>query len=121
MRRLTGLLLLICAACAPAPPNPALNVTTLLDEGRAHLAVYEWDRAIDAFARAVAIAPDHAEAYCLRGLAYASAPGGPESRGAAIEDYTRCLALAPQGPYANDARRALAALSTAATAASPSR
>jgi tetratricopeptide (TPR) repeat protein len=114
------LVLFICAACTPAPPNPARTVMALVDEGRARLVVYEWDAAIAALTQAIDVAPANADAHCLRGLAYASAPGGTESRRAAIEDYTRCLALAPQGPYAQEARRALSVLGAAATAASPS-
>lgn len=105
--------LLLCAACATAP-TPTPDTTRLLDQGRAHLALYEWDRAIEALNSAIAIAPGDAEAYCLRGLVYASSPGGAAARDAAIADYTRCLELAPAGPMASDASEALDALRAAA-------
>lgn len=111
------LLLLACAACTPAALDPTPNITPLLDQGRAHLALYEWDKAIDAFDQAVAAAPGAAESFCLRGLAYASGPGGPAARSAAIADYSHCLELAPDGPLAAVAQRALAVLSAAATVA----
>lgn len=113
----TVLLLFLCAACAPAATTPAAQTGPLLERGRAWLAIYEWDRAIAAFGQAIDAAPHAAEGYCLRGLAYASAPGGTMGRAAAMADYARCLALAPDGPLAADAQRALAILTAAATAA----
>jgi tetratricopeptide (TPR) repeat protein len=112
-----ALALLASAACVSTPPSPTPHITPLLDQGRAYLALYEWDQAIDAFDQAIATAPEAAEAYCLRGLAYASGPGGAAGRSAALADYARCLALAPDGPLATSAQRALAALSAAVTAA----
>lgn len=107
------LLLTLCAACAAEPP-PAPDVTRLLDEGRTHLALYEWDRAIAALNEAISAAPGNAEAYCLRGLAYASSNGGTAARDAAIADYARCLELEPAGPLADTANHALTVLRAAA-------
>lgn len=120
MRRsiLASFLLLVCAACA-TDPTPTPDTTRWLDSGRAHLALYEWDKAIAAFNQAVGAAPDEAEGYCLRALAYASSPGGRPARDAAMADYTRCLELAPGGPQSDDARRALDILRAAATVAPP--
>ncbi|MBL8146571.1 MAG: tetratricopeptide repeat protein [Anaerolineae bacterium] len=107
------LLILLCAACATdTPPTP--DVTRLLDEGRAHLALYEWDRAIAALNEAISAAPDNAEGYCLRGLAYASSNGGTLARDAAITDYARCLELAPDRALADLASQALTVLRAAA-------
>lgn len=116
MRALCFSVLLLCAACA-STPTPTPDPIRWLDEGRAHLALYEWDRAIGAFNQAVSAAPGDAEGYCLRALAYASSPGGRPAREAAIADYTRCLELAPTGPQSADARRALDILQAAATVA----
>lgn len=108
------LLVLLCAACASSP-TPTPDTTRQLDEGRAHLALYEWDKAIASFSDAISAVPSNAEAYCLRGLAYASSPGGAPAREAALSDYARCLELAPDGPMADDANRALEVLRAAAT------
>lgn len=113
MRRAAVCIALLCAACAAAP-TPTPDVTRQLDEGRAHLALYEWDRAIDALNGALDADPGRAEAYCLRGLAYASSPGGAAARDAAIADYTHCLELDPSGPLAEGTNRALTALRAAA-------
>lgn len=98
-------------------PSPTPDPQSLLEAGSAHLNAYEWDAAIAAFTQAIVAAPSSAEGYCLRGLTYASSPGGVSARAAAIDDYTRCLALDPGGPRAAAAERALEVLRAAATAA----
>jgi len=107
------------AACAPMRPPATPDPQPFLDAGSAHLNAYEWDAAIASFTQAIAAAPNEAEGYCLRGLTYASSPGGSSSRAAAIDDYRRCLVLDPNGPHAAAAERALEVLSAAATAARP--
>jgi Flp pilus assembly protein TadD len=118
VRLIVFLMALLCAACASSPPATP-DPTRLLDEGRAHLALYEWDRAIAAFDEAATVAPGVADTHCLRGLAYASSPGGRAARDAALRDYIRCLELAPNGLLAENARAALAVLQAAETVAPP--
>ncbi|MCA9906126.1 MAG: tetratricopeptide repeat protein [Anaerolineae bacterium] len=89
------------AAIVGAPDDPALYI----ERGRLLLLVYEWDRALADFNRALELDPDDAEAYYQRGLLYASAPDGTNAtRQQAIDDFRRFLDLAPE-----DARRARAA------------
>jgi tetratricopeptide (TPR) repeat protein len=89
----------IDAALVRDPNNPSLYV----ERGRAFTRIYEWDRALADFDRAVMLAPDRADAYYYRGLLYASAPGGREAQLRALEDFRRCLGLAPQGEHAAQA------------------
>jgi tetratricopeptide (TPR) repeat protein len=83
--------------------------------GALHLRIYEWDRALAAYDRALVLDPGDPEAYYGRGLVYASAPdGSPQTRARAAADFRRYLALAPQGARADAAARYLTQLEAAA-------
>lgn len=79
------------------PNDPRLHV----ELGRRILLIYEWDRALLAFDRAIEIDPDYADAYYFRALTYASAPA--DARADALRDYERYLTLSPDGEYAAQA------------------
>ncbi|MDX2139744.1 MAG: tetratricopeptide repeat protein [Chloroflexota bacterium] len=87
-------------ALALAPDNPLLYV----ERGQRILLIYEWDRALADFDRAIEIAPDYADAYYWRGILYASVPDA-SARPQARADFERYLQLAPNGSYATDAAR----------------
>ena len=107
----------MCLAACASVPTPTPDVQPLLDEGRANLALYQWDAAIRTLTQAIDADPEQAEAYCLRALALASGPTGRDGRAAAITDYSRCLELAPSGPHADESRSALSELGAAETTA----
>jgi regulator of sirC expression with transglutaminase-like and TPR domain len=69
------------------------------------LLLYEWDRALADYNRALEIDPDYADAYYYRGVLYASVPEGIEARQSALDDFARYLELAPKSDHAEDATR----------------
>jgi len=98
------------AAIADAPDDPALYV----ERGKLILLIYEWDRALADFDRAIELDPAYAEAYYQRGLLYASAPDGSNAtRMLAIADFRRYLALTPDDAQAARAAEYLRQLEAA--------
>jgi regulator of sirC expression with transglutaminase-like and TPR domain len=87
------------------PENPLLYV----ERGQRILLLYEWDRALADFDRALALDAAYADAYHARGLLYASVPDA-SARPNAIADFEHYLQLEPQGVYAEDVRRYIAQL-----------
>jgi len=83
------------------PNDPLLY----LERGQRIMLIYEWDRALADYDRAIALAPDLPEAYYYRALLYASVPEGLEARRAAAADLERYLTLAPEGEFAQAAAR----------------
>lgn len=94
------------AALALDPGNPALYV----ERGQRILLTYEWDRALADYNRALELDPNYADAYYDRGILYASVPEGLDARRRALADFQRYLALAPAGPHAAGAARAVGEL-----------
>lgn len=88
------------------PNDPMLY----LERGQRIMLIYEWDRALADYDRAIALAPDLPEAYYYRALLYASVPEGLDARRAAIADLERYLTLAPEGEFAQAAARSHAEL-----------
>ncbi|MFQ3566478.1 MAG: tetratricopeptide repeat protein [Aggregatilineales bacterium] len=81
------------------PNDPMLY----LERGQRIMLIYEWDRALADYNRAIALAPELPEAYYYRALLYASVPEGLDARRAAIADFERYLTLAPEGEFAQAA------------------
>ena len=98
----------------PGSDGPDDGMRAVLEDHPDDAVDEELAGAIAALNEAVSAAPGNAEAYCLRGLAYASSNGGTAARDAAIADYARCLELAPTGPLADTANHALTVLRAAA-------
>ena len=67
--------------------------------GQMILLLYEWDRVLDDYNRAITLDPDYAEAYYHRGILFYTQ--GPREN--ALDDFERYLELAPVGAYAEDA------------------
>jgi tetratricopeptide (TPR) repeat protein len=107
------------ADIARAPLEPLWYV----ERGRLLTQIYEWDRALADYNRALELDAAYADAYYWRGLLYASAPSG-DARPLALADFGRYLALMPGGEYAERAaayaRLLQAALTPAPSAQDPS-
>jgi tetratricopeptide (TPR) repeat protein len=96
----------IDSAIALAPDDPALYV----ERGQRIILLYEWDRALADYDRALELDSDYADAYFYRGVLYASVPEAGDARAQAVIDFEQYLALAPDGAHADEAEAALAAL-----------
>ncbi len=84
---------------APQTPGPYIQ------RGRYYLNMYEWDKSLEDFNTAIDLAPDDAEAYFQRGLLYYSVlQTGQTLHDEALADFRHYLDLAPEGPYADQAR-----------------
>lgn len=85
----------------PAPRLAELHTV----RGQIYLNLYEWDKSLEDFNTAIELAPDYAEAYFQRGVLYYSIlQTGQELREEALADFRHYLELAPDGPYAAQAR-----------------
>ncbi len=88
-------------AIALTPHEPDLYIL----RGQIYLNLYEWDKSLEDFNTAIELAPDYAEAYFQRGVLYYSIlQTGQELREEALADFRHYLELAPDGPYAVQAR-----------------
>jgi tetratricopeptide (TPR) repeat protein len=94
---------LMSLAIALDRESPQLHV----ERGQRIMLLYEWDRALADFNRALALDPTCADAYYYRGVLYASVPEGDSARRLALADFRRSLDLAPDGLHAEDAARAI--------------
>lgn len=74
------------------------------ERGLRILLLYEWDRVLDQYNRAIELDPTYAPAYFNRGVLYYTQ--GPRER--AIEDFQTYLALNPEGDFADEAREYIA-------------
>lgn len=77
---------------------PARNHTL---RGQTVMFLYEWDRALGDFDRAIAIDPAYAEAYYQRGILHYTMA----ARESALADFEQVLLLQPASPYANTIKR----------------
>lgn len=94
------------SAIALAPDDPALYV----ERGQRIILLFEWDRALADYDRALELDPTYADAYFYRGVLYASVPEAGNARAQAVADFEQYLTLAPNGSHADEAQAALAAL-----------
>jgi|GEM_PF-2976760 len=69
--------------------------------GEVHLLLYEWDKALADFNRAIVLDRKYAPAYFQRGVLWATLGKSD----AAYVDFSRYLALHPDGPYVQAATR----------------
>ncbi len=96
---------LLDAALVQQPSDPALYVA----RGQRILLLYEWDRARADFDRALDLDPTYADGYFHRGVLLSSVPDA-SVRPNAVSDFESYLRLAPDGEYADEARRFIQSL-----------
>lgn len=85
------------AAIGLRPDDPTLHVL----RGQMVILLYEWDRVLENYTRALEIDPLYADAYYFRGVLYYSVLAREE----ALTDFERYVELAPQGAFTGDAAR----------------
>lgn len=89
------------AAVALTPDDPLVYV----ERGQRVMLLYEWDRVLADYNRALQLDPLYVDAYYYRAILYASVPEAADARRAALADFERYLELAPDGSHAARARQ----------------
>lgn len=89
------------AAVALTPDDPLVYV----ERGQRVMLLYEWDRVLADYNRALQLDPLYADAHYYRAILYASVPEAADARRAALADFERYLELAPDGSHAARARQ----------------